>query len=354
MTHFMRQGNTVTLVDNANVDISSTLAPAVYIVKFNKMLERFYLETAEEFKIPSKLYGDTARQTERILETFNSRASTTGVMLVGEKGSGKSLLAKNIAAAALAQNVPTIIVAEPFCGPNFNKFIQDIDTPAVVLLDEFEKVYDREDQEQLLTLLDGAFNSKKLFLLTCNDEHKVDRHMRNRPGRIYYLLTFEGVEENFVREYCADNLLNANNTLGVVAASKMFGAFNFDMLQALVEEMNRFGETAREAMAMLNARPSQSGSADYVPSLEIDGKPMPVRDSLEHVNPLNDTIEIRYYATAEDEAENDSTWLYFNTLHLERYDAEKCEYVFFDKDENARLRLTRADEFKFDYRKYLA
>lgn len=354
MTHFMRQGNTVTLVDNANVDISSTLAPAVYIVKFNTLAEKYYLETAENFKIPGKLYGDTARQTQRILATFNSRESTTGVMLVGEKGSGKSLLAKNIASEALALNVPTIIVAEPFCGPNFNKFMQDIDTPAVVMLDEFEKVYDREDQEHMLTLLDGAFNSKKLFLLTCNDEHKVDRHMRNRPGRIYYLLTFEGVEESFVREYCDDNLQNADNIAGVVAASKMFSAFNFDMLQALVEEMNRFGETAREAMAMLNARPTDSGRIDYVPTLEVDGKIVKVLDSVANVNPLNDNLEICYHETAEDETNDTTSWLYFNTLHLEHYNADKCEYVFFDRDNNARLRLTRADEFKFDYRKYLS
>ena len=86
----------------------------------------------------------------------------------------------------------------------------------MVLFDEFEKVYDSDEQEEMLTLLDGVFPSKKLFVLTCNDKWRVNQHMRNRPGRIFYMLDFTGLDEDFVVEYCHDNLKNLANIDGVL------------------------------------------------------------------------------------------------------------------------------------------
>jgi hypothetical protein len=58
----------------------------------------------------------------------------------------------------------------------------------------------------MLTLLDGVFPSKKLFILTCNDKWRIDKHMRNRPGCIFYMLDFKGLDADFIREYCEDRL----------------------------------------------------------------------------------------------------------------------------------------------------
>ena len=70
--------------------------------------------------------------------------------------------------------------------------MQDIEQPCIILFDEFEKVYDDQDQEKALTLLDGVFPSRKLFIMTVNNKWRVNEHMRNRPGRIYYMLDFAG------------------------------------------------------------------------------------------------------------------------------------------------------------------
>ncbi|HRZ82907.1 MAG TPA: hypothetical protein P5069_10620, partial [Candidatus Hydrogenedentes bacterium] len=43
----------------------------------------------------------------------------------------------------------------------FNTFMQAIEQPLVVLFDEFEKVYDDQEQQALLTLLDGVYPSNK-------------------------------------------------------------------------------------------------------------------------------------------------------------------------------------------------
>jgi len=58
----------------------------------------------------------------------------------------------------------------------------------------------------------------------------------------------------------------------VVAVSTMFEAFNFDMLQAVVEEMNRYNETPFEALKLLNVRTEFEYGSSYDMQLFVDGK----------------------------------------------------------------------------------
>ena len=150
--------------------------------------------------------------------------------------------------------------------------MQDIEQPIIVLFDEFEKVYDSDDQEQMLTLLDGVFPSKKLFVLTCNDKWRVDKHMRNRPGRIFYMLDFKGLDQEFIREYCVDNLdADKQHYIDKICnIAQLFSEFNFDMLKALVEEMNRYNESPQDALKMLNAKPEFGDGAQYTSQIWIN------------------------------------------------------------------------------------
>ena len=84
---------------------------------------------------------------ERVLSTFESRPAATGILLEGEKGSGKSMLLKLLSINARKAGMPTIVINSPFCGDGFNTFIQSISQPAIIAFDEFEKIYNRDDQE---------------------------------------------------------------------------------------------------------------------------------------------------------------------------------------------------------------
>ena len=265
MSHFFRNGNTFRVADNNALDMHAHLPVGNYIVK-QDAFKNFYLEMIEGFKQIPKLYGDTQRNSDRIMSTFMSRDNSTGVLLNGEKGSGKSLLAKTLSIdAAHKWGIPTIVINHPWVGDDFNKLIQDIDQPCVILFDEFEKVYDRETQEHILTLLDGVFPTKKLFILTCNDKFRVDSHMRNRPGRIFYMLDFKGLATEFIRDYCEDNLKEELKTHipKICDIAMLFDQFNFDMLKAVIEEMNRYDEAPQMAMRMLNAKPEFSNDVKF-------------------------------------------------------------------------------------------
>lgn len=256
-TAFLQQGNTFLVRARESLNYTEVLAPGNYIVKQNPMTQELYLDRVEDFNRPSKIYGNAIARADRILNTFRDRPNATGVLLTGDKGSGKTLLSKEISMRGAEQfGMPTVIINQPWRGDAFNQFIQSITQPCIVLFDEFEKVYDRDEQEEVLTLLDGVFPSQKLFLLTVNDKWRVDQHMQNRPGRIFYLLEYSGLDADFVREYCEDNLNNKDWITDMLLIHGTFYSFNFDMLKAIVEESNRYSENPRTCIEMLNASPS--------------------------------------------------------------------------------------------------
>ena len=348
MAYFLKSGNTFRVSSKEAMDLHEKLPAGNYTIA-QDMMGNFYLEQIDDFEIPAKMYGNTLRHTDRIINTFWERPQQTGVLLNGEKGSGKTLLAKNLSTELAKQGVPTIVINRDWKGDAFFKLMQDIDQPCVVLFDEFEKVYDREDQEQILTLLDGVFGSKKLYVLTCNDKYRIDSHMRNRPGRIFYLLDFNGLDAAFIREYCEDRLNNKQYIDQICGLTSLFNQFNFDMLKALVEEMNRYNESPSEALEMLNAKIEYDDGAKFDIKLIDNGVEVEdVSPSQWRGNPLAVAgINVEYDTDPnDDDAEYKD--LRFTPEHLINLNTQEGRFIFESK--GARLIMTRAKEKPmFDY-----
>lgn len=148
---YFQSGRRFTPADPAALNLKDALPPGTYTI--GRTETGFFLEQLDNFSLPTRLYGDVDANARRILNTFLGRPSGTGVLLSGNKGSGKTMLAKRIAQLARSElGLIAILISRPLCGEEFNLFLQGIQQPAVVIFDEFEKVYDREAQPKLLTV----------------------------------------------------------------------------------------------------------------------------------------------------------------------------------------------------------
>lgn len=346
---YLRNGSTFQVSSRQSLDLHDALPGSNFSIGIDGS-GNFYLSQIESFTMPERIYGKIPQQTQRILRSFQERPGSTGVMLTGEKGSGKTLLAKNISVEAARQGVPTLVINSSLQGDKFNAFLQSISQPCIVLFDEFEKVYDRDDQERILTLLDGVYPSRKLFLLTCNDKWRVDQHMRNRPGRIFYMLDFAGVDQNFIREYCQENLDGKEYIDRICKISSLFDQFNFDMLKALVEEMNRFGESPEASLEMLNIKPEFSQKRSFEVVLTVNGRQID-RDDLEDKvwdgNPLTG-INMGYCIRDEEKDTMDWESEEFTPEDLKQVDGTRGKFVFANKKGSV-ISLTRVAESRFNY-----
>jgi hypothetical protein len=262
---FLKSGDAWSLTPDGRLDVRDRLPSGNYTVCKHPLTGEYFLEETAAFTLPRKLYGKTERHAERILSTFKHRESGTqiGVCLSGTKGSGKTLLAKHIASSS---GLPTIIVNTPFSDERFMRTIQGIEQEAVIIFDEFEKLYDQDAQESILTLFDGVFTARnKVMVITCNDKYAVRSFFHNRPSRLRYSIAFEGLEPDFIREYCEDVLKDCRSYLDkIINLAVLCDEFNFDMLQTLVDELNRYGGEFESAIEVLNVKPLGSTKSSWV------------------------------------------------------------------------------------------
>lgn len=243
---YIKENNTL-YPSNSGVEEVKKLENKIYLL-LEDPIRGFKLIEQEDFIIPTKIYGDLESLALRYVETFSKREdNTTGVLLSGDKGNGKSLLAKLTCSLS---NVPVIIVTEYF--KNFISIISSLTEPCVIFVDEFDKIYDTEEkQNELLSLLDGVFNFKKLFLFTSNKKD-ANPFLINRPGRIFYHRHFSEIESNVILEVIDDLLINKEFEKELIHITKILGSVNMDSLLSLIEEINRYNESPKIAIKNLN------------------------------------------------------------------------------------------------------
>lgn len=268
--------------------LHGTVAPGYYTVAFDGDRGCFYLAHAEPFTLVKKIYGNSLKHADRILDTFKSRVGiNTAAAFEGVKGSGKTLLMKRISKTFVEQdNGIVLIVNTPFSGDAFNSFIQSVSQPKIVIFDEFEKVYSERDKRNgILTLLDGTFASHTLFIITTNTDMYKDSSMEyfsNRPGRVYFNINFAPVDLPSILEYCADNLNDKSRIDSIKSYVSKFRIFNMDMLSVLVHEMNNSPELSlSELSEFLNIKPDISMS-DLNYDFQVKYKGVDCTDSLSH------------------------------------------------------------------------
>lgn len=252
-THFVFNNNQVRLYSFDENQVKSKLPAGIYYIMYSE-IGGYYLQVAKDqkFELPSNFYGDVKNKAERIITTYESRACSTGVLLTGNKGSGKSLLAKLVCNTMIDKGVPVIIVGDDHSDSEFHAFVETLGE-CVLFFDEFGKIYKGdENQELLLSLFDGNSLNKRLHLVTENLYYNINEYMLNRPGRFFYHLIYDSLPEDIIYDFCNSKDLPSEFTSQLLHEISFFRDFNFDLLQAIVEEYLRYGEDLKTIYQYLN------------------------------------------------------------------------------------------------------
>jgi hypothetical protein len=232
----------------------STIPNLVYVMAYDERSDTVFLQPMTEFKVPDIIYGKTTLVSDRIINTFFSRSVSTGALLAGEKGSGKTLLLKVISNKLIDKNIPTIIINDdsiPITA--IANFLSSCIDRVFVIFDEFEKNYNKEEQNKLLSLLDGNVSShNKLYAIVVNEVEYLSKYFLNRPGRLFYYVRYYGLDDDFIEDYCNKELKDKKQIPNIIKTLKTYETINFDMLKAIVEEMNRYNEPIEEVIKILN------------------------------------------------------------------------------------------------------
>jgi len=182
--------------------------------------------------------------------------------------------------------------------------------------------------------------------------------MRNRPGRLFYMLEYKGLDANFITEYCNDNLKKSlrKYTEKLCQIASLFAQFNFDMLKATVEEMNRYNEAPEDALRMLNVKPEFDSGNKFSMKLIKNGEEVNTADmeTLEWIgNPLQSQVKVlvKEYDDEKDE-DNVFNWewdaIRFNPSDIKKIDSQTGKFVFANS-EGIQLVLSKVKESSYSY-----
>ena len=213
------------------------IAGKVYTLKEDRYSDELFLEEDKDFEFPEKYYlGDDDKHfMAKVINTFgNTTKLTTGTLLSGMKGSGKTLMAKKI---AVESGLPIIVVDNGVHADEIEGFFAKVSEDVCVIFDEIDKYW---NTRYLLGFLDGVKPScKKLVLCTCNDEREIDEYLNDRCSRIRYKKKFSCLTKDAVLGILGDMIVDKEKAKS--ATEFIYSAINVISYDNIV----MFGEEVR-------------------------------------------------------------------------------------------------------------
>lgn len=246
-----------------NVSELPRLDAGNYLLSFDK--DGIFLQPQEGFHFKGKIYESPSDVLflKRVSNSWSSTKGNLGVLLSGEKGQGKTILAKRL---CILMGLPVIIIDQSLpLGVDFATFLDQFSQDIILLVDEFEKKFSSWEKSEegtsyhtqgtFLTLLDGVRSSvfKKLCIFTVNGQ--VDSLLLNRPSRIKYTKKYSGMEAILYDEIIKDKLKYPEYEADLRAFLPLSDC-NVDLLFSVIEEINIHNEPFSSFVEMYNFIPS--------------------------------------------------------------------------------------------------
>lgn len=240
MDKFIVNGNSVNIASVGAVENSLPVANYILVVDPKKNVS---LKEVGQFKLPKKMLVDNSKFIDKVLKCYASKDCNLGVSLSGYKGTGKTVLAKELIKKS---NMPCIYLSgmsiedyPVICDFLKNKLFDD----CIIFIDEFDKEIRQERNNSIvpfLSLMDGNSSSKLLFILTSNAE--INELFNNRLSRVRYNKTYSNLTFEEVESIVDSELKNKEYKANFMQYIFKMPLITIDVVINCIEEINLFDE----------------------------------------------------------------------------------------------------------------
>lgn len=237
MAEFIKAGNRI--VNKPNGLDYDLIKGKVYDLEYDRMEGLSYLKENGDLNMPEKVYQieKDIKFIDRVLKYFNSEKSsqTTGILLSGTKGTGKTVLSKQL---AMKSNLPIIVVSSNYPASVMSEFFKKCSTEVCIIFDEIEKNKNYWRTDDLLGFLDGVQSTcKKMVIMTCNSFGELNDNLFDRCSRVRYHRKYtDNSNVEFIRKIAKDKgIRNIDAVASFIVDYMMLKSF--DNISSFLDEV---------------------------------------------------------------------------------------------------------------------
>lgn len=243
---------TIQLIDESN--LVDHIPPRCYRPCFDDNGNLILVKERLNFTLPQKIYGEHTKYFSRITASYDPSGRPLGVMLTGDPGTGKSLLAEAIGNWMINRDLPVMLITDAMSGNTLDR-IATLVGPCMFYFDEFEKVYNEKAKaESILTFLSSTKHEGILSLVAMNEVEDLPEALFNRPQRFLYCIKYDtGLTQSAVMEIMDFMKIPEQFHAAFVEYGK-FGNINYDAFLHVVRASAGLKtiEEIREYCSILN------------------------------------------------------------------------------------------------------
>lgn len=256
-------------INGNSLELTKNLKPVVYKLKLvddevkKKLAENnpgmelpsFYLDYRYEVvPLPKKIYGKVNRLLLHYLTRFDSVDESLEVLLVGDAGSGKTLLSDMICQSCIERGMPVIDISgididNDELSNAFTQFLSQLHN-VCIRIDEFGKLIPRYRQQSLLTIMTER-HRRIFWVLTENSYDYINNFITGSTHRVRYAQEFSKIDAEVVLGYCRDKNVSDAFIDQLLVLQNRASHFSFTHLMTLVEEHKLFPNMGLDEMISL-------------------------------------------------------------------------------------------------------